>query len=134
MASGVPVNPICISTYQELKLKKQLKYVIFALNKDKNEIVVHKSSQSSDYDDFLVDLPENECRWAVYDFEFEKEGKRNKLLFYSWSPDVARIKEKMVYAASKDALRRALDGIGAEIQGTDNAEVSFETVLHKVAS
>lgn len=37
----------------------------------------------------------------------------------------------MVYASSKDALRRSLTGIGAEIQGTDFSEVSHETVLEK---
>lgn len=37
----------------------------------------------------------------------------------------------MVYASSKDALRRALTGIHTEIQGTDYSEVSHETVLLK---
>jgi cofilin len=45
------------------------------------------------------------------------------------SPDSAKIKEKMVYAASKDALRKALDGIASEIQGTDASEVDFDTGL-----
>lgn len=42
------------------------------------------------------------------------------------SPDNARIKNKMVFASSKDALRRSLDGIGAEVQATDYDEVSDE--------
>jgi len=33
----------------------------------------------------------------------------------------------MVYASSKDALRRALVGIAAEIQGTSSDEVEYET-------
>jgi hypothetical protein len=33
----------------------------------------------------------------------------------------------MVYASSKDALRRALVGVGSEIQGTDYSEVAKET-------
>lgn len=43
------------------------------------------------------------------------------------SPDDAKIKNKMVYSSSKDALRRALDGLQVEIQGTDYDEVSEET-------
>lgn len=39
----------------------------------------------------------------------------------------------MVYASSKDALRRSLNGIGAEVQGTDFSEVAYETVLEKVS-
>jgi cofilin len=85
-ASGVGVNPDCISTFQQLKLGKKLKYIIFNLNKDFTEIVVEKTSDSQSYDDFITDLPETECRWAIYDFEFEKEegGKRNKICFFSW--------------------------------------------------
>jgi hypothetical protein len=72
--------------FQELKLKKTSKYIIFILNKEKTEIIVEKKSTSKDYDDFIADLPENECRWGVYDLEFEKEegGRRNKIVFYQW--------------------------------------------------
>jgi len=133
MASGVSVNQECLEKYQELKLGKKHKYVLFNLNKDNTEIVVEKSSSSVDYDEFLNDLPETECRWAVYDFQFEKEdgGKRNKLVFVSWSPDTAKIKQKMIFASSRDAIRRSLVGIAVEIQGTDLSEVAHEAVLDK---
>ncbi|KAF7348368.1 Actin depolymerizing factor [Mycena sanguinolenta] len=135
MSSGVAVNPECISEYQTLKLGKKIKYLIFGLNSTNTEIVVVKKSESQSYDDFIADLPETECRWAVYDFEFEKEGggKRNKLVFVAWGPDSAKIKAKMVFAASKDALRRSLDGIAVEIQGTDFSEVAYEAVLEKAS-
>ena len=42
------------------------------------------------------------------------------------SPDDAKIKQKMLFASSKDALRRALVGIAAEIQATDFSEVAEE--------
>jgi hypothetical protein len=75
-----------LEVFQQLKLGKKHKYITFRIGDDKKEIVVEKSSTSADYDDFIADLPENECRWAVFDFEFEKEegGKRNKIVFYSW--------------------------------------------------
>ncbi|PFH51257.1 hypothetical protein AMATHDRAFT_75099 [Amanita thiersii Skay4041] len=132
-ASGVAVNSDCLDKYQQLKLKKTFKYVIFNLNKANTEIIVEKTSESIDYEDFVSDLPETECRWAVYDFEFEKEGagKRNKLVFVSWSPDTAKIKQKMLFASSKDALRRSLVGIAVEIQGTDSSEIAYESVLDK---
>ncbi|KAF8628666.1 hypothetical protein AX15_003796 [Amanita polypyramis BW_CC] len=132
-ASGVGVDSICLETYQHLKLGKKIKYIIFSLNKTNTEITVEKTSESKEYDDFLGDLPETECRWAVYDLEFEKEGagKRNKLVFVSWSPDDAKIKQKMLFASSKDALRRSLVGISVEIQGTDLSEVALEAVLDK---
>lgn len=43
------------------------------------------------------------------------------------SPDDAKIKDKMLFASSKDALRRSLVGVALEIQGTDFSEVSHES-------
>ncbi|KAI0736327.1 hypothetical protein C8Q72DRAFT_769096, partial [Fomitopsis betulina] len=127
--SGVGVNPQCLETYQQLKLGKKIKYIIFTLSPDNKEIIVAKQSESHNYDEFLADLPEAEPRWAVYDFEYEKEGagKRNKITFFSWSPDDSKIKQKMLFASSKDALRRSLVGIASEIQGTDYSEVAYES-------
>ncbi|KAF8125593.1 cofilin [Boletus edulis] len=118
----------------------KLKYIIFNLNKDLTEIVVEKSSEESDYEKFIQELPADGCRWAVYDFSFEKEGegKEEQTLLHlvvsgvcSTAPDNAKVKSKMVFASSRDALRRKLDGIALEIQGTDLDEVSYETVLAK---
>ncbi|KAF9054936.1 actin depolymerizing factor [Hymenopellis radicata] len=132
-ASGISATPQCLEEFQVLKLGKKTKYIIFRISDDAKEIVVEKTSDSASYDDFIADLPEAACRWAVYDFEFEKEGegKRNKICFYSWSPDDAKIKDKMLFASSKDALRRTLVGVALEIQGTDFSEVSFESILEK---
>jgi cofilin len=43
------------------------------------------------------------------------------------SPDDAPVKSKMLFASSKDALRKALVGIHLEVQGTDSSEVEYET-------
>ncbi|KAG9310903.1 actin depolymerizing factor [Chiua virens] len=129
MASGVNVSDDCTATYQQLKLGKRFKYLFFRLNDDLSEIVVDKTSDASDYGAFVAEFPAAQCRWAVYDFEFEKpgEGPRKKLGFISWSPDDAKVKDKMVFASSHEALKRKLDGIAFEVQGTDRSEISYET-------
>jgi len=133
MSSGVGVHEDCIKAFQELKLGKKLKYVIYTLSTDNKEIIVEKKSHSSDYDEYLAALPEDDCRWAVYDFEYNtNEGTRNKILFYAWSPDTSKIKRKMLFASSKEALKRSLPGLSGEIQGTDYTEVAFETVEKKI--
>lgn len=112
-----------------------MKFIIFTLSPDNTEIVVSKTSESTNFDDFVAELPPTECRYAVYDFEYQKgdEGTRNKIVFVSWSPDDAKIKQKMLYASSKEAIRKALVGISTEIQGTDLSEVAYDTILDKVA-
>ena len=39
------------------------------------------------------------------------DGTRTKLVFVVWAPQTASIKQKMVSASSKDALKKKLDGI-----------------------
>lgn len=38
------------------------------------------------YQKLLDELPESDCRWAAYDFEYQLPdgGKRKKVLFISW--------------------------------------------------
>ncbi|KAF9331687.1 cofilin [Podila minutissima] len=134
MSSGVGVNPECLNSFQELKLKKVHKYIIYKLSEDNKSIEVEKTSEASaTYDDFVQQLPEDDCRYAVYDFDYTlPDGPRNKIVFFTWSPDNSKIKAKMIYASSKDALRKQLQGIGAEIQGTDFDEVHHDAVLEKV--
>lgn len=140
MSSGVTANQDCLEAYQQLKLGKKYRYVIFTLSNDLKEIVVEKKAERTpdvtvQYEEFVGSLSETECRWAVYDFEFEKEdgGKRSKIIFFSWSPDSAKIKQKMLFASSKSALRLALVGLSSEIQGTDFSEISHDSVLEKVS-
>lgn len=114
---------------------KKYKFILYGLNDDKTQIVVKETSTDPSYDAFLDKLPENDCLYAVYDFEYqisESEGKRSKIVFITWSPDTAPIRSKMVYAASKDALRRALNGVYTDVQGTDFSEVSYEDILSKI--
>ncbi|KAG0207440.1 cofilin [Mortierella sp. GBA30] len=131
-SSGVSVDKACLDAFQDLKLGKKLKYIIYKLAEDNKSIVVAKQATTGTYDEFLTELPANDCRWAVYDFDYKiADGDRNKIVFYSWSPEDSKIKAKMLYASSKDALRRSLNGVAIEIQGTDLAEVAHETVLEK---
>jgi len=133
----VGLDAQAIPTYEELKLGKKLAYVIYKLSPDNKIIVVEKQvpkteDDKEDYEKFISELPEKECRYIVYDFTYDTaEGKRNKILFITWAPDEAPVRAKMVSASSKDALRRGLQGIHAEIQGTDLSEVCYETVLAK---
>ncbi|KCV68984.1 cofilin [Fonticula alba] len=139
MSSGVAVSDDCVNKYNELKVGRQYKYIFYKISEDFTVVEVEKTgSADATYDDFLADIkaiPKDDCRYAVFDFDFDTSdgGKRSKICFYVWAPDTARIKKKMIYASSKDALRKKLIGIGAEIQGTDISEVSAESVFDRVS-
>eukprot|EP00831_Metopus_contortus_P021336 TRINITY_DN19522_c0_g1_i2.p2 TRINITY_DN19522_c0_g1~~TRINITY_DN19522_c0_g1_i2.p2 ORF type:complete len:100 (-),score=24.49 TRINITY_DN19522_c0_g1_i2:87-386(-) len=57
---------------------------------------------------------------------------RSKIMFVVWAPDTAKVKSKMLYASSKDNLRKKFVGIGVEVQATDLSEIDYKEVEDKV--
>lgn len=64
MASGMPVNESCVTTFNELKLRHSFKWIIFKIDHD--EIVVEKKG-TGDASTLTKELPASDCRYAVYD-------------------------------------------------------------------
>jgi len=134
MPSEVTINQECLDKFDELKNKKY-KYILFALNKDNTEFIVEKHSQG-DYEDFTEDLSPYECRWGAFDLEYrlevpegEPQKKDRKLLFVSWIPDTAKMKDKLPANTHKDVLRRRLEGIQVDVSATDYSKLTKETVV-----
>ena len=50
------------------------------------------------------------------------------------SDDNASIKPKMLYASSKDALKKTLTGINEEYQATDRSDLDYEEIKKKAGS
>jgi cofilin len=95
-------------------------------------IVIEKQGpREATYDDFVAELPDDECRYGLIDIEFESDDGRptSKLVFISWNPDSAPIRLKMLYSGSKEALKSALTGVGIHINATDHSELDFETSI-----
>ena len=137
MSSGVAVNQECISEFNAFKLKNQNRYILFKLSDDLKEVVIEKkAAPETTYAEFVAELPEQDCRYAIYNFEYDSgsDGKRAKIVFVIWAPDTAPIKKKMIYASTKDAIKKAFQGISVEVQGTDRSEVDFDEVLNKCKS
>ncbi|WZZ20897.1 hypothetical protein YC2023_122284 [Brassica napus] len=128
-ASGMAVEDECKLKFLELKSKRNYRFIIFRI--DGQQVVVEKlGSPEENYDDFSNSLPANECRYAVFDFDFTtaENCQKSKIFFIAWSPDSSRVRMKMVYASSKDRFKRELDGIQVELQATDPSEMSFDII------
>lgn len=100
---SVSVAPECISTFNELKLGKDIKWIIYKISDDWKEIVVEETSSDPDFGVFREKLLNAKSkdrkgkegiggRYAVFDVEYELEsgeGTRSKITFISWCPDDA---------------------------------------------
>uniref|UniRef100_A0A8C3BQE5 Cofilin 2 n=1 Tax=Cairina moschata TaxID=8855 RepID=A0A8C3BQE5_CAIMO len=135
-ASGVTVNDEVIKVFNDMKvrksstpeeIKKRKKAVLFCLSDDKKQIIVEESKQilvgdigdtvEDPYTAFVKLLPLNDCRYALYDATYEtKESKKEDLVFIFWAPESAPLKSKMIYASSKDAIKKKFTGIKHEWQ------------------
>lgn len=75
------------TTFLELQRKKVHRYVIFKIDEKKKEVLVEKTGGPAEsYDDFTASLPENDCRYAVYDFDFvtSENCQKSKIFFIAW--------------------------------------------------
>jgi cofilin len=135
-ASGVSVQDEVVNEFNSIKLKHSYRYIQFKLTDDWKEIEVEKTVKDSTYAEFIEQLPKNDCRYAVYDFQFDvgDAGQREQLIFIVWCPEESKVKTKMLYAASKDALRKKLVGINHEVQATESSELAERDIIDKLKS
>ncbi|KAM3465465.1 hypothetical protein NHJ13051_000642 [Beauveria bassiana] len=145
--SGAVVSQECITAYNDLKLAKKYKYIVYKLSDDNKQIVVEEASDDKDWDNFrkkLIDATSKSKtgavgkgpRYAVYDFEYNLatgDGVRNKIVFIAWSPDDAGVQPKMIYASSKEALKRSLNGLASELQANDSDDIEYDTIIKTVS-
>lgn len=56
----------------------------------------------------------------------------NFAAFVCRSPDSSKVRNKMIYASSKDRFKRELDGIQVELQATDPSEMDLDVFKSRV--
>ncbi|XP_042457096.1 actin-depolymerizing factor-like [Zingiber officinale] len=125
------VNDECKLKFLELKAKRNFRFIIYKIDEALQQVMVDKLGQPHEsYNDFTASFPPNECRYAVFDFDFvtDEHCQKSKIFFISWSPDSSKVRSKMLYASSKDRFKRELDGIQVELQATDPSEMSLDIV------
>lgn len=95
--------------------------------------------RDANYSDFLEQLQKfkTDCRYCVFDFpaQVAVEGSQEKtsmsvdrLVLMTWCPESSKIKQKMLYSSSYDALKKALVGVYKYVQACDFEEASQEAI------
>uniref|UniRef100_A0A2K6TT04 ADF-H domain-containing protein n=1 Tax=Saimiri boliviensis boliviensis TaxID=39432 RepID=A0A2K6TT04_SAIBB len=135
MASGMAVSDGVIKVFNDMKVlkssmpeevKKRKKAVLFWLSEDKKNVILEEGKEilvgdvgqtvDNRYATFVKMLPDKDCCCALYDATYEtKESKKEDLVFY--------LLEQMIYASSKDAIKKKLTRIKHELQANCYEEV-----------
>ncbi|KAF4351261.1 hypothetical protein F8388_026942 [Cannabis sativa] len=130
-ASGMAVDDDCKLKFLELKTKRSYRFIVYKIEEKQKQVMVEKLGEpAQSYEEFSALLPADECRYAVYDFDFltEENVPKSRIFFIAWSPDTAKVRSKMIYASSKDRFKRELDGIQIELQATDPSEMDIDVI------
>ena len=134
MSSGVQCQPECLTEFEKMKIRSEYAYIIYKITADKKFIEIEaKGDKGASFQDFTSKLPDGDCRYAVLDVEINTKAgaTANKLIFVAWSDDNASIKPKMLYASSKDAIKKTLTGINDEYQATDRGDLDLAEIKKK---
>jgi len=132
--AGVHINESCITGFNDFKLRSNGKYMIFSLSCDLKHVIIEKSgSENEELDQLIADLPLNDSRYIVYKYRYDigLEGRRSKMIFIHWNPSTSSIKNKLIYAATAQSVKQALQGLNVNIQAGRTDELTPEAFLER---
>lgn len=134
-SSGVAIHDDCKLKFNELQSKRMHRFITFMMDNKGKEIIVDKiGDRTTSYEDFTSSLPEGDCRFAIYDFDFltAEDVPKSRIFYILWSPDNAKVRSKMLYASSNERFKKELNGIQLEVQATDAGEISLDALKDRV--
>jgi len=149
MASGVSVTDDVVAKFQDLKMYKKYEFVTMNFSADKKSIQVvdcgtlEGATHKEKWENFVsTHFLDQKPIYAIFDFKYDECNKdvpgskasvQTKVVFITWGPDDSPIKEKMLIASSKDALKKKFQGVQAEIQASDRDEVTFDYIQERAS-
>lgn len=121
-----------ISKFEDFKLKrlKNVGYLSMVIAGDQ-VVLENEYPKTMSMDDFQKQLSPDKPKYVVVDFDYTTTDGRpaDKVVLISWIPDTAKIKEKMKYSGTKEAVKAALQGIAVNINATDHSECTHAEIV-----
>jgi len=130
---NVNVNADCINALRA-EIKQQHAYVIYKFTNDFSEVVLDQiGSPNATVSDLVASLPENECRFATIEVNFEMEGKRSKTVLVLWCPMRASVKARLISASASKAFKTVVGNYGVSLtqQCGNKVELTEEALLER---
>lgn len=79
-------------------------------------------------------MKKGECSYVLYDchFETKESSKKEELIYVLWCSEEAKVKYKMNYASSNDALVKTFSGLKHTWQFSDLSDITRENFATKL--
>ena len=85
--SGVAVSEECVRAFQELRAGRAHRFVVYKMDDAVQRVVVDKvGGPGEGYEELVAALPTDDCRYAVFDFDFVTVDncQKSKIFFIAW--------------------------------------------------
>ena len=113
--------------------KRTTKWAVLRIPEGQDSACVLEASgaptgnEEADFDAFRAAVPQDQCRWLVYDLGFQKNGvNNNKIVFVGYVPDACtKMAEKFPYAQHKDDVKSKCAQINKDLQVNDHDDLTY---------
>lgn len=119
--------------------QRKIKWAVLAIPDGKDSECVLESSgvasdpknEEADFAAFTAAVPQDKCRWLVYDLGFEKNGvNNNKIVFIGYVPDACtKMAQKFPYAQHKDDIKGKCAQINKDVQVNDHDDLTYAKMV-----
>ena len=84
---GMKVEEECKKWFMEMKWKRVHRYIVFKIDEGSKTVIVDKvGAPGEGYPQLVASLPDDDCRYAVFDFDFVTLDNchKSKIFFITW--------------------------------------------------
>ncbi|KAL5017019.1 hypothetical protein ScPMuIL_006608 [Solemya velum] len=141
--SGITVQDDIVKTFEDMKMNKTYRFLKLTVD-GKSVIVQSKEPRANKADDqksndedpsaaeYSTDceatLEDNKCGWLIYDMQMSAKSEERHLIFVTWCPDTANVKDKMITSSTSEYLKKKFNGIKLFVQATDRSELDVHSI------
>ena len=131
MNNGIHPSEDLVSAWNDVK-SGSLKCWILQINSQDQLELVFKGDKDFTWKDLPDQLPKNDARFVLFDFDFLTDDipirKVNKLISILWCPLTAPSKQRFLYSSTQASLCTALGAISKQIQAADYSDLDYDTI------
>ncbi|SBS84685.1 actin-depolymerizing factor 1, putative [Plasmodium ovale curtisi] len=97
MISGIRVNDTCITEFNNMKIRKTCRWIIFVI--ENCEIIIHSKGATTTLTELVESIDKN------------SNIQLNKIHFFMYARESSNSRDRMTYASSKQALLKKIEGV-----------------------
>jgi cofilin len=133
MRSGIKPDEQMIEEFKNVKIARTEKVWVLSINESQSRLeVLLKGGKDFEFKNLADQLPSNEPRFVVYDFDYETDEKpprkTNKLIFVFWCPLTSGATKRFKYSSSISEVVSTLGAIQKQLQIDDYSGIDYDEI------